>query len=85
MIATKRLVLVAVAGTALAVGTATPALADLGGIPNKNSCGGIGRVKPTGPFDPNAFTCDDTGQSNASSKASGPGQGFPAGSTNGRD
>ncbi len=81
MVGKTRLVLVALVGGALAVGMAAPALADRGGVPNESSCGGLGREKPTGPVDQNSFTCDDTGQSNASAKASGPGRGFPPGTT----
>jgi hypothetical protein len=70
----KRFVLIAVAAAALIVGSAAPALAGKGGVPNEKSCGGIGRQAQTfagmpGPMDPEAlfnslppFTCDDVGE-----------------------
>ena len=64
----KRLVTMFAIGATLAVGSATPALADRGGIPNEQSCGGVGKVKgDEGAF----FTCDDVGQTNASPKSRG--------------
>ncbi len=68
----KRMITVFAIGATLAVGSAAPALADRGGVPNDRSCGGIGKEKG----DEGAFMCDDV-QSNASPKASNPGQGFP--------
>jgi hypothetical protein len=72
----KRLTVVVLAAVIFTAGATTPALADRGGEPNGNSCGGIGREKPA--FDPDYnFPCDEVGQSNASPRSYGPGQGFP--------
>ena len=69
-----RFLLTASAAAALAVGSAGPALAGQGGVPNEKSCGGIGRHAQTfagmpGPMDPEAlfgslppFTCNDVGE-----------------------
>ena len=73
----KRVLCVAFAAAALGLGAAAPARADQGGAPNANSCGGIGSDQAfEGPF-----TCDDVGQGHAAAQASGPGQGFPPGTT----
>lgn len=68
MIQGKRLFAVIAVGSTLAIGSATPVLADRGGVPNEQSCGGVGKVKG----DEGAlFTCDDVGQTNASPKSRG--------------
>lgn len=71
----KRLLTVVAIGATLAVGSATPALADRGGVPNDRSCGGVGKEKgDEGEF----FTCDDVGQTNASPKSRGFGPPTPS-------
>ena len=64
----KRLLAAIAAGAALGMGSATPAHADRGGVPNERSCGGIGTEKGA---EGDVFTCDDVGQDNASPKARG--------------
>ena len=71
---TARWLVVPLLAATLAVGLAAPALADPGGVPNANSCGGIGRDKDAAS---SVFTCDDVGEQQASPKASCPGQGLP--------
>ena len=59
---------------ALAVSMATPALANQGGDPSVQSCGGLGS---DGEGDSGKkFTCDDQGDKQASTNASCPGQGL---------
>lgn len=70
----RRYLLIGVTAAALVVGSAAPALAGQGGVPNVESCGGAGRIAQTftalpGPMDPEAlfdslppFTCDDVGE-----------------------
>jgi hypothetical protein len=78
----KRLILIVLVGAALAMGgTAAPTLAARGGTPNAQSCGGIGEHGGGQPSFEGEFTCDDTGQGNAAGAASGPGPGFPPGTT----
>jgi hypothetical protein len=74
MTRTRQVVLAGVVSLSLMVGATVPALAGRGGVPNENSCGGIGRLAQTyaaneGPMDPGAlfdavgeFTCDDVGE-----------------------
>jgi hypothetical protein len=57
---------VALIAVALGLGAAAPARADQRGCSTE-----------AGP----GFTCDDVGQGHAAAQASGPGQGFPPGST----
>jgi hypothetical protein len=66
MARTKRFVVVIAAAAALAFGFVTPALASQRGCSHEGG--------PT-------FGCDDIGQAHAASQASGPGQGFPPGTT----
>ena len=74
----KRLLAMIAVGAALGIGSATPALADRGGVPNERSCGGIGKEKGD---EGELFTCDDVGQDNASPKARGFGPPTPWRST----
>jgi hypothetical protein len=60
---------------ALVVSLATSAIADVGGIADTNSCGGIGEAK-TAPHEGYDFPCDNVGRRHASPKAGCPGQGF---------
>jgi len=74
MTRTRQVVLAGVVSLSLMVGATVPALAGRGGVPNENSCGGIGREAQSfaaapGRMDPHAlfqaqgpFTCDDVGE-----------------------
>jgi hypothetical protein len=69
-----RWIVVPVMAATLALSMAAPALADQGGDPSGQSCGGLGS-DGKGDFG-KKFTCDDQADEQASTKASCPGAGL---------